>query len=51
MSRLEGAALGIGGFTGGGRLVALGWIQSRMVFYSAAGYDQATRCGPPSSST
>jgi EcsC protein family len=42
MSRLEGGALGIGGFvTAGPDLVALLWIQSRMVFYIAAahGYD------------
>lgn len=39
MSRLEGAALGIGGFTtAAADLVALGWIQSRMVFYIAAAY-------------
>ena len=44
MSRLEGAALGVGGFaTAAADLVALGWIQSRMVFYIAAayGYDPA----------
>jgi hypothetical protein len=44
MSRLEGAALGIGGFTtAAADLVALGWIQSRMVFFIAAayGYDPA----------
>jgi hypothetical protein len=39
MSRLEGAALGIGGFTtAAADLVALGWIQSRMVFYIGAAY-------------
>lgn len=43
-SRLEGAVLGVGGFTtAAADLVALGWIQSRMVFYIAAafGYDPA----------
>jgi hypothetical protein len=42
LSRLEGAALGVGGMiTAGPDLVALAWIQSRMVFYIAAahGYD------------
>ena len=39
LSRLEGAALGIGGFTtAAADLVALGWIQSRMVFYIGAAY-------------
>jgi uncharacterized protein (DUF697 family) len=39
LSRLEGAALGIGGFvTAVPDLVALAWIQSRMVFYIAAAY-------------
>jgi EcsC protein family len=39
LSRLEGAALGIGGaITAGPDLVALLWIQSRMVFYIAAAY-------------
>jgi len=39
VSRLEGAALGIGGFTtAAADLVALGWIQSRMVFYIGAAY-------------
>jgi EcsC protein family len=39
MSRLEGAALGVGGFTtAAADLVALGWIQSRMLFYIAAAY-------------
>ncbi len=49
MSRLEGAALGIGGFTtAAADLVALGWIQSRMVFYIAAahGYDPADPMRP-----
>jgi hypothetical protein len=42
LSRLEGAALGVGGaLTAAPDLVALLWIQSRMVFYIAAahGYD------------
>ena len=42
MARLEGAALGIGGiFTAAPDVVALLWIQSRMIFYIAAasGYD------------
>lgn len=39
MARLEGGALGIGGaITAGPDLVALLWIQSRMVFYIAAAY-------------
>jgi hypothetical protein len=39
LSRLEGAALGIGGVvTAGPDLVALLWIQSRMVFYIAAAH-------------
>jgi hypothetical protein len=39
LARLEGAALGIGGaITAGPDLVALLWIQSRMVFYIAAAY-------------
>jgi uncharacterized protein (DUF697 family) len=39
LARLEGAALGIGGFvTAAPDLVALAWIQSRMVFYIAAAY-------------
>jgi uncharacterized protein (DUF697 family) len=39
LSRLEGATLGIGGFTtAAADLVALGWIQSRMVFYIGAAY-------------
>lgn len=38
-SRLEGAVLGVGGFTtAAADLVALGWIQSRMVFFIAAAY-------------
>lgn len=37
VARLEGAALGMGGaFTAAADLVALLWIQSRMVFYVAA---------------
>jgi hypothetical protein len=42
LARLEGGALGIGGvFTAGPDIVALLWIQSRMIFYIAAahGYD------------
>jgi hypothetical protein len=42
VARLEGGALGIGGvFTAAPDMVALLWIQSRMVFYIAAahGYD------------
>jgi len=42
LARLEGAALGMGGvFTAAPDIVALIWIQSRMVFYIAAanGYD------------
>ena len=39
MARLEGGALGIGGaFTAAPDIVALLWIQSRMVFYIAAAY-------------
>jgi hypothetical protein len=39
LARLEGAALGIGGaITAGPDLVALLWIQSRMIFYIAAAY-------------
>ena len=39
MARLEGAALGVGGaVTVGPDLVALLWIQSRMIFYVAAAY-------------
>jgi hypothetical protein len=39
LARLEGAALGIGGaITAGPDLVALLWIQSRMVFYIAAAH-------------
>lgn len=39
LSRLEGGALGVGGIvTAAPDLVALLWIQSRMVFYVAAAY-------------
>jgi hypothetical protein len=39
LSRLEGGALGVGGaITAAPDLVALLWIQSRMVFYIAAAY-------------
>jgi uncharacterized protein (DUF697 family) len=39
LARLEGGALGIGGaITAGPDLVALLWIQSRMIFYIAAAY-------------
>ena len=39
IARLEGGALGIGGvFTAAPDMVALLWIQSRMVFYIAAAY-------------
>ena len=39
LARLEGAALGVGGvFTAAPDVVALIWIQSRMVFYIAAAY-------------
>jgi EcsC protein family len=39
LARLEGAALGLGGgFTAAPDLVALLWIQSRMVFFVAAAY-------------
>ena len=39
MARLEGGVLGIGGaFTAAPDIVALAWIQSRMVFYIAAAY-------------
>jgi hypothetical protein len=39
LARLEGGALGIGGaFTAAPDVVALLWIQSRMVFYVAAAY-------------
>jgi hypothetical protein len=39
LARLEGGALGIGGaVTAGADLVALLWIQSRMLFYIAAAY-------------
>lgn len=48
-ARLEGAALGVGGFTtAAADLVALGWIQSRMVFFigAAYGYDPADPMRP-----
>jgi uncharacterized protein (DUF697 family) len=39
IARLEGGALGLGGaFTAAPDMVALMWIQSRMVFYIAAAY-------------
>jgi uncharacterized protein (DUF697 family) len=39
LARLEGGALGIGGvFTAAPDMVALLWIQSRMIFYIAAAY-------------
>ena len=39
MARLEGGALGLGGFvTAAADLLALAWIQSRMVFFIAAAY-------------
>ena len=39
MARLEGAALGVGGaVTAAADIVALLWIQSRMIFYIAAAY-------------
>jgi uncharacterized protein (DUF697 family) len=39
LARLEGAALGIGGaFTAAADLVALLWLQSRMVFYVGAAF-------------
>jgi hypothetical protein len=39
LARLEGAALGLGGFwTAAPDLIGLIWIQSRMVFYIAASY-------------
>jgi uncharacterized protein (DUF697 family) len=39
LARVEGAALGLGGgFTAAADLVALLWIQSRMIFYIAAAY-------------
>lgn len=39
VARLEGGALGLGGiFTAAPDVVALMWIQSRMVFYIAAAY-------------
>lgn len=49
LSRLEGAALGLGGaVTAAADLVALAWIQSRMVFFIAAasGYDPADPMRP-----
>ena len=43
MARVEGGALGIGGIvTAAPDLVALLWIQSRMVFYIAAAYGYDT---------
>jgi len=39
LSRLEGAALGLGGFfTAAGDFAALAWLQCRLVFFVAAGY-------------
>jgi hypothetical protein len=44
LARLEGGALGLGGvITAGPDLVALLWIQSRMVFYIAAAYGYGPR--------
>jgi hypothetical protein len=44
LARLEGAALGLGGiFTAAPDVVALIWIQSRMVFYVAAAYGNDPR--------
>ena len=44
LARLEGAALGLGGiFTAAPDVVALIWIQSRMVFYVAAAYGHDPR--------
>ena len=44
LSRLEGAALGLGGlWTAAADVVALLWIQSRMVFYIAAAYGRDPR--------
>jgi uncharacterized protein (DUF697 family) len=44
LARLEGAALGLGGaWTAAPDIVALIWIQSRMVFYIAAAYGYDTR--------
>jgi hypothetical protein len=44
LARLEGGALGLGGaITAGPDLVALLWIQSRMVFYIAAAYGHDPR--------
>jgi hypothetical protein len=48
-SRLEGAATGLGGFTTtAADLIALTWIQSRLVFFVAAayGYDPRDRMRP-----
>jgi hypothetical protein len=49
LSRLEGAATGLGGWTTtAADLVALAWIQSRLVFFVAAayGYDPRDRMRP-----
>jgi EcsC protein family len=49
LARLEGAATGLGGWTTtAADLVALAWIQSRMVFFVAAayGYDPQERMRP-----
>ncbi|MEA2402690.1 MAG: hypothetical protein QOK00_3093 [Thermoleophilaceae bacterium] len=44
LARLEGAALGVGGIvTAAPDLVALLWIQSRMVFFIAAAYGYDSR--------
>ena len=44
LARLEGGALGLGGgFTAAADLVALVWIQSRMVFFVAAAYGYEPR--------
>jgi hypothetical protein len=44
LARVEGGALGLGGaITAGPDLVALLWIQSRMVFYIAAAYGNDPR--------
>ena len=48
LARLEGGALGLGGAFVAPDVVALIWIQSRMIFYIAAaptGTTRATRCG------
>ena len=50
LARLEGAATGVGGFvTVVPDMVALVWIQARLVFYVAAayGFDPETGCGRP----